>query len=387
MTIPGRPHLAPLAGLFGAVALAGLAMALPAVTGWDVHMRYFPPIHAIWDPRLGPGTLPALLLGALAVWAAVSLAERLSWPALLISTYAAGVAWLFSLALVDGKAGIGTILATPYEYLRTARTIDDFTAILPGWIARIPYDGLPDDIANANWPVHIAGHPPGALGFFVLLDRLHLGSGLAAGIVVTLLAATTAVAVMVTLRLLGAEKVARRAAPFLVFAPAAIWQSVSADGMFAAVASWGIAALAAAAVRRSILWSLVAGLLLGSTVMLSYGLPLMGLLALAILVVARNWRPLPWAVLSASAVVLAFAVLGFRWWEALGPLHERQYDGVARNRPPSYWMWGNYAALVFSAGPLVGAALTMLRRRVGQLEIGADAVRVARPGSWSEASR
>ena len=53
---------------------------------------------------------------------------------------------------------------------------------------------------------------------------------------------------MVTLRLLGAEQMARRAAPFLVFGPAAIWQAVSADAMFAAVAAWGIAALAASAV-------------------------------------------------------------------------------------------------------------------------------------------
>ena len=76
--------------------------------------------------------------------------------------------------------------------------------------------------------------------------------GLAAGLVVTVVAATTAVAVMSTLRALGAERAARRAAPFLVLGPAAIWQAVSADAMFAAVAAWGIAALASAATRRSI---------------------------------------------------------------------------------------------------------------------------------------
>ena len=36
--------------------------------------------------------------------------------------------------------------------------------------SRIPIDAAPD-----NWPVHIAGHPPGALLFFVLLDRIGLG--------------------------------------------------------------------------------------------------------------------------------------------------------------------------------------------------------------------
>ena len=56
-----------------------------------------------------------------------------------------------------------------------------------------------------------AGHPPGALTFYVVLVRLGLGGGLAAGIVTTLVAATTALAVMVTLRALGAERMARRA--------------------------------------------------------------------------------------------------------------------------------------------------------------------------------
>ena len=352
-------------------------MAVPAVTGWDVHVRYFPPVHATWDPRLGPGTIPALLVGSLAVWQSIGLAERLGWRALLLTTYAAGAAWMFSLALVDGEKGIGRILDTDYEYLRTARMTDDFPAALREWVSKIPTDGLPDYIEGGNWPVHVAGHPPGALGLFVLLDRVGLGSGLEAGIVVTLIAASTAVAVMVTLRVLGAEVVARRAAPFLVFAPAAIWQAVSGDAAFAAVAAWGIAALAAAAVRRSIAWAVVAGLLLGFTVMLSYGLPLFGLLALAVLVVARNWRPLPWAVVAALAVVLTFAALGFAWWEALPVLQERYWAGVASNRPASYWMWGNFAALVFSAGPLIGASLTTLGRRARDLHVGPDAARVA----------
>ena len=79
MTTSGRPHRAPLAGVFVAVGLAGLAMALPALTGWDVHVRYFPPLHAEWDPRTGSRhASPPLLVGALAVWFSVGLAERLS---------------------------------------------------------------------------------------------------------------------------------------------------------------------------------------------------------------------------------------------------------------------------------------------------------------------
>src|SRR4051794_1990792 len=342
-------RVAPFAGLAFGVLLVTVAMVLPAVTGWDVHVRHFPPLHADWDPRLGPGTVPALLVGGLAVWWSVPLAQRLPWRGLLAASYGAGLAWMLSLAFVDGKPGVGAILGTEYEYLRTARATTDFHGILSGWVARIPYDGLPDDIANANWPVHVAGHPPGALGFFVWLDRIGLGSDWSAGLVVTAIAASTALAVLVTLRLLGAEPVARRAAPFLVLGPAAIWQCVSADAMFAAVAAWGLCALAWGAVRRSIGWSVVAGLLLGWCVMCSYGLPLLVLLAAGVLVAARSWRPLPAAAVAAAALVLAFVPFGFSWWEALPVLRERYWSGVAHNRPAAYWMWANLAALAFSA--------------------------------------
>ena len=254
----------------------------------------------------------------------------------------------------------------------------DLPHALSTFVARITYDNLPDDIPNANWPVHIAGHPPGALVFFVALARMGLGSGFQAGIVVTLFAASTALAVMVTLRALGAESVARKAAPFLVFGPAAVWQCVSADAMFASVAAWGIAALAVAAARRSIAWSVVAGLLLGYAVMLSYGLPLMGLLAVAVLVVARTWRPLPWAVAGALVVVGVFTAYGFHYWDALPALHERQYEGVAKNRPPTYWWWGNLAALAFSAGPLAYAGVAALWSRTDETLAEPDATRVVR---------
>jgi hypothetical protein len=266
---------------------------------------------------------------------------------------------MLALALVDGRDGIGHILGTDYEYLQTARATTDLAHTLETYVSRIPYDAQP-----SNWPVHVAGHPAGALTFFVVLVRLGLGGGFTAGLVVTLLAAGTAVAVLVTIRTLGAEPLARRAAPFVVLGPAAIWQCVSADGMFAAVAAWGVAALALAATRPrigpAVAWSIGAGLLLGYSVMLSYGLPLLALLALAVLVVARSWRPLVPPAAAALAVVLAFAAFGFAWWEALPALRQRYWDGVASRRPAAYWTWGDLAALTVSAGPLVGAGVSQL---------------------------
>ena len=207
--------------------------------------------------------------------------------------------------------------------------------------------------------MHVAGHPPGALTFFVALDRVGLGSGLAAGLVVTLIAASTSVAVLLTMRVLGAEQHARLAAPFLVIGPAAIWQCVSADAMFAAWSRRGGCARSrwppyAAASR----WSVVAGLLLGWCVMTVLRPATAGVAGRggARRSPGRGGRSCrrrspPWRSCSRTSP------FGYAWWEALPVLRERYWDGVAHNRPPEYWMWGNLAALVFSAGP------ARLRRR------------------------
>ncbi len=384
---------APWIGL-GAGALVVLAaITVPIIFDWNVHINTFPPIYADWAPRFGPGTIPAVLLAVLGSLYAVPLAATLPWRRLLVATWLVGVAWMVALATVDGRYGIEHVLELYNEYLRTARGTPDLAATLEIYVDRIPFvpqTDWPAQVAGpliaegaiehpfdprSNWPAHLAGHPPGALTFFVLLVRLGLGTGFAAGIVVTLIAATTALAVMVTVRTLGSEILARRAAPFLVLGPAAIWQCVSADAMFAAVAAWGIAALALAATAasraRMLAWSVPAGLLLGFTVMLSYGLVLLALVAVAVLVVARSWKPLLPVALAAGAVVLVYAAYGFYWWEGLHVLRERYWDGVASIRPGSYWTWANLAALLLCAGLMTAAGLAHLisRRRDGDPQV------------------
>jgi hypothetical protein len=376
---------APWVGLGAAVALTVAAAIVPRLFGWDVHARSsatdaFPPLSATWDPTVGVGTVPAVLIG-LAGWRyAVDWAETLSWRRLLLASYAGGLAWLLALAYVDGPDGISRVLGNRLEYLPTARATHDVPAMLHEYVARIPVT------ADYHWVTHVAGHPPGTLVFFVVLDRIGLGGDFTAGLVVTLIAATTSVTVLVALRALGAESAARRAAPFLVLGPAAVWMAVSADALFAAVAAWGLAALALGATRprapELVGWSALAGLLLGYCALMSYGLPLLGLLALAVLLVARSWRPLPVAALVAAGVVLAFARAGFRLWDAYPVLHDRYWYGIAHERPASYWLWGNLAALCLSAGPLLGAAigrLAALRERADRtvaLLVGAAAASV-----------
>ena len=364
---PTRTSLAPWAGLVAAVLLVLAAIVVPWVTGWEVHARSeratatsgsLPPLHGFWDPRLGAGTAAAVLIALLGWRYAVDLADRLPWRRLLLLSYVVGLGWMLALALVDGPVGISRVLAHGYEYLATARTVDDVPALLDGFVQRI------DGSNPEHWVTHVAGHPPGALLLFVALVRVGLGGDLAAGLAVIAVAATTAPAVLATVRTLGAEAAARRAAPFLVLGPAAVFMAVSADAVFGAVAAWGLAALAMAATRGAggawIGWSLVAGLLLGCCVLLSYGLVLLGPLALAVLVAARSWRPLPVAAGAALCVVLLFAAYGFAWWEGFAAVRERYWDGIAADRPAAYWLWGDLAALLVSAGPVLGAGLAAL---------------------------
>ena len=357
-------RVAPWVGLGLGVLLVVLAVALPRLWDWQVYSHGDPspqdvaPLHSLWEPKLGPGTLPAVVIAVLGWRFARTWSERLAWAPLLAASYVVGLAWMLALAYVDGSAGVSRVLGNPYEYLETARATTDVPAMLREYVDRIPY-AAPD-----NWVTHVAGHPPGALLFFVVLDRLGLAGDLSAGLLVTGIAASTSAAVLVALRALGAEVPARRAAPFLVLGPAAVWTAVSADALFAAVAAWGLAALAlgATSTRRAVMtsWSALAGLLLGYCVMMSYGLPLLGLLAVAVLAAARTWEPLVVAALSASAVVLGFAVGGFALWEAFPVLQERYWAGVAADRPAAYWMWANLAALILCAGPILGAGLARL---------------------------
>lgn len=198
---------------------------------------------------------------------------------------------------------------------------------------------------------------PGALLVFVLLDRVGLGGGAWAGWLCVLVGCSAATAVPVALKALGAPEHARAATPFLVLAPAAVWVAVSADAFFTGVAAWGVALLAMATRLRPG-WPVIAGaagLLLGFGLYLNYGLVLMAIPAGAVLV-ARGFRPAVPALLGVALVVAAFSVAGFWWPDGYHLVVQRYYQGIAAERPYSYWVWGNLAATVCAVGLATAAA-------------------------------
>lgn len=343
-----RPDVAAAAAgvlFFAAVAVAG------TVIDHRLHtiLVPWPPLTGQWYPHAGPGTPAALTVAALAVIHGPTVAERLPWRALPWSAWAAAMAWTWSLALVDGwHRGVVSRLTASSEYVHGVGHFTDAGAALRDFTHHILAD------SPHPWETHVIGHPPGAVLTFVGLDRIGLGGGPWAAAFCITVGSSFAAAALVTLRLLAGERTARAAAPFLVLAPGAVWVGASGDGYFAAVTAWALALLAVAATRTSLRGRAVAGLcsglLFGAGAYLSYGLVLMALPALAVLLCARDVRPLPYALAGFAIVVAAFTVSGFNWWEGYGLLRTRYYQGYGGTRPYAYWVWGDLGAALAAAG-------------------------------------
>ena len=224
----------------------------------------------------------------------------------------------------------------------------------------------------------------------MLLDRIGLGGGGTAGLLVIAVGASAAAAILVAARALGDEAVARRAAPYAVLFPGAVWVGVSADGLFAGWLAWGVALLAVAVARPGGGPSsprCAGGLLLGGAVYLSYGLVLGGLLAVARcsrgrarsgqpaaaggarrrgaaagawrVGVPAGWRTVGVAAAGAALVVAAFTLAGFSWLDGYAKVRVIYAASIAAARPYPYFVWANLAAVVFAIGP---AGIAGLRR-------------------------
>ncbi|WP_082681166.1 hypothetical protein [Nocardia jinanensis] len=385
ITAPRSRVRGELLGAAAAALLVAVAFAVPQLASESWRRSLFAaaaPVFGHWSPHIGWGTLPALALAAAVIVRGPALADRLPWRRLLTVGYLTAVAWTLTLALVDGwRRGFTARLADGHEYLAEVPGVTDIPVMLRSFADRI-VDGQPD-----SWTTHVSGHPPGALLFFVLLDRIGLGGPTWAGIVCVLAGCSAPIAVAVALRALGAEEHARTALPFLVLAPAAIWIAVSADAFFAGVTAWAVALLALSARAESarvtgstpgpavdrppvpgsgpvatrqaaVPVAFAAGMLFGFGIYLNYGLILMGVLAVAVLIGARTVRPLLPAALGAMLVVAGFAAAGFWWFDGYHLVVERYYQGIAATRPDGYWWWGNLAATICAVGLATAAALS-----------------------------
>jgi hypothetical protein len=199
-----------------------------------------------------------------------------------------------------------------------------------------------------------------------LLGRIGLGSPWVVAAIEIAGGACAVAAVLVTVRDVAGEDVARRAAPFVALAPVAIWIVTSADAFYAGVGAWAVAVVVLSTGRtgaRSARSALVGGLLFGTVAFLSYGLVLLAVIPLVVAARRRRWRPIVLAALGAALVAATFAAAGFWWLDGLVATHARYYAGVASRRP--YWPFflADAACLAIVLGPALAVALVRLRDR------------------------
>lgn len=338
------------------LAAQAVLIAVAATVGADLNHRRVPihadaaPLFATWLPHIGPGTPLAIAVAVLVVYRGPAWAARLTWPRLMTGAYLTGLVWTLSLALVDGwSRGLATRLTPQAEYLHDVPKVTSIPAMLAGFTSHII------DFRPLSWATHVAGHPPGALLVFVVLERTGLRGGGPAALLCVLVGAAAPIAVAVTLRALRDETAARAALPFLVLFPGAVWVGASADGLFTGVLAAGLALLAVGGWRLAT----VGGLLLGFSLYLSYGLVLAGPLALAVIALKprTRWATAAAGAAGAAAVVVAFTAAGFWWPTGYHLVVARYYQGWAADRPYGYWVWADLACLILSAGPAVVPAL------------------------------
>jgi len=361
---PPKRRLFPRSGVVGDVLALAVAAALVAAasmvgfallrSGAPLFLEA-PPLFARILPHRGSGTPFAIALGILGVVFAGRIATSVKWKVLGPLATGVAIAWTCSLALIDGwQRGWVDRLTTPDEYLHDLPKIGGLASFIRGFSSHIL------EFQPGSWTTHVSSHPPGATLIFLILDRIGLGGGGWAGAVVIAIGSSAGIAVCLTVRALGAPKAARQILPFAVFFPGAVWVGVSADGLFAGCAAWGVA-LAVIGCRRGgrlgFAATVIGGLLLGYTLYLSYGLILMGLVTATALAFSSHRRRWLTAIAAIIAVVATFTLSGFNWLQAEHLVTRRYYQGIASRRQYSYFVWANLAALTLSAGPAVAIGL------------------------------
>jgi hypothetical protein len=345
-----------------ALVAVSLGWALVLVrTGVDLHLSGGPPLTGRYDPRLPATAVLPALFAVVALGLLPMAANRLRWCWLLGAVVVSSGVWAVLLAVVDGVSALGAPLASPFEYLRDVPRVDDLGGFLATFTAHVA-----EDSADFHWTTHVGGHPPLAFLAFVMLGRLGLGGPGPAAALCIVAGASAAAAVLITVRSLGGEQLARRATPFVALSPLALWIATSADALFCGVVAWGLCCLAVAAGRNG--WAsdgfaVLGGLLLGLGLFLSYGLCLMVFLAVSVVAIRRRLRPLVVGAVGVAAVIGVFAALGFWWLDGLAATVSRVRDGAAwQDRPSTYFVVANLAAVAIAVGPAVVAGIAVVVR-------------------------
>ncbi len=343
-----------LAAWAGVTVVAHVLLERLEAAGTNIRIEAAP-LVGVFDFRPSARLVPAVAVGAVVVLAGPRVARRVRWRMLLLASAVAAAAWAVSLALVDGWQGLTRPLEFRAEYLADVAKVASPGAFLSTFVDHI-----------RDYGVHVQGHPPGMLLILWCLDRIGLGGSGWSALLCIGGGVAAVPAVLISVREVGGEDWARRAAPFVALTPAAIWIASTADALYAGVGAWAVALVVLATGRRgarSDAYAFVGGLLFGLTAFLSYGLVLLGVVPVLVAWRRRRLRPIAVAAAGAALVFLAFLAAGFWWLAGLVATRDRYFAGVGSRRPYADFLVSNAAALGIVLGPAIVVALVRLRDR------------------------
>ena len=313
------------------------------------------PLFGKFDLGVGLASLVPVCVGALAIAVGPRLAMKLGWRRLLLAASAGAALWGLALAVTDGTSAIIAPVLDRHDYLASLPMVGDPLHFLDVFVDRLP-----------SFSLHVQSHPPGMLLVIWALASTGLPVAAATTIVIVTIGASTAAAALIVVRSLVGESRARAAAPFVCFAPIAIWTVTSADGLFMGVAAWSVA-LFAIATARSTSWggvpALASGVLFGVGMLMSYGIVAVGGVVVAIGLAQGRIRPLLVVVSGVALVVSGAALAGFWWLDGLEATTARYALGAASTRPYGFFFVSNLAAFALALGPAVAIALGELGDR------------------------
>ncbi|WP_100444024.1 hypothetical protein [Glycomyces xiaoerkulensis] len=362
------------AALAAWTALIGAAWLLgrykEAITEQSLKLHALP-LYGHWDWSPGPRLLVPIAVGSLIIAALPHLARDRRWRWVAAATALAAVA--FSLALTYANLHPGTWGSINHGYGDPAHYVDDAGGFAPF------LDGYTDRQLAGGFPVHMQSHPPGLVLFFWAAGRIGLVGEVFENTVAMVAVAAAAVAALAIGRDVAGERLARRAAPFLVIAPAAFWHT-NADVIFGGVTLAAVACLILATGRTGAAaagLTAAGGLLAGTAMMLSFSSVLLAVPLLAVALIRRRWGVLLGGGALAAAVVLAPLLWGYWWFEGLATTRVRYYEGVASVRGYWYFLLANPAVFAFALGPAIAAALARLRDRSMWVVVGSTLAAVA----------
>jgi hypothetical protein len=327
------------------------------------------PLVGRQEAAVGVRLAVPVVVGATLVMVLPRFAVRLRWRPLLLVVVLAAVSWVAAVNFTRPD-GLTRPLERPGdEYLVDVPSIDSPRDFLTTYPDRI------DD-----YSVHTRSHPPGFVLLLWGLDALGFGgAGWAAALVVGAGASGLA-AVLIGVREVAGEQVARSAAPFLVLAPAALWIGSTADALYAAVGAAGLALVLVASGRPGAAGrgtALAGGVALGACLLFSYGLWLLGLVAIPTIARRRRWDLVPIAVAGALSVVTLFWLAGFDYLAGFAATRREVAESVQSTRPLALFVVLNLAVLGIACGPAVLAGLARLRDRATWSIVGGALLAVA----------